>query len=280
MMVRPEFVGEAIEFDTNDQVMGRYGDYILKPVYQPIYTVGKNSTATLTGFEGLIRPYLNDFIVQPEDFFKLVNKEDALFVECLCLALHIRGYKQATLNGGGLFVNVNVETYQSIDEIEREFFYTFSQLSKYGLNRETIVFEILETKITNPEILAHLCKLIHNNGYKFALDDFGTDHSNVERYIAVHPDIIKLDRSLFVTAMQTLETSKLLKSLINAFQENGVSVLMEGLETEEEMFFAADMNVDMLQGFYLGIPEAIAVAFPKDVILPERGRVNLVKSSA
>lgn len=280
MMVRPEFVGEAVEYDTNDQVMGRYRDYILRPVYQPIYSVDKNNLATLTGYEGLIRPYLNDFIIPPEEFFQLIDKEDALFVECLCLALHIRGYKQATLNGGGLFVNVNVEAYQTIEEIEREFFYTFSQLSKYGLSREIIVFEILETRITKPEILIHLCKLIHNNGYKFALDDFGTDHSNVERYIAVHPDIIKLDRSLFVTAMQTLETSKLLKSLISAFQENGVSVLMEGLETEEEMFFAADMKVDMLQGFYLGVPEAIAVAFPMEVMLPERGRVNLVKSSA
>ncbi len=278
-MNRPEFAGDAIEFDTNDRVMGRYGDYILKPVYQPIYSVNVDNTASLSGYEGLIRPYLNDFVVPPEEFFKLVDEKDALFVECLCMALHMHGYKQSTGNGGGLFVNVNVETYKSLDQIEREFFYTFSQLSKYGLSRETIVFEILETRIKDPEILTHLCKLIHNNGYKFALDDFGTAHSNVERYIAVNPDIIKLDRSLFVTAMKTLETSRLLKSLISAFQENGVSVLMEGVETEEEVFFSSDMNIDMLQGFYLGAPEAIAVSFQQEIILPERSRMNLVRSS-
>jgi EAL domain-containing protein (putative c-di-GMP-specific phosphodiesterase class I) len=269
MNTRPEFVGDAIELDENGQVFGRYNDYILKPVYQPIYTVTDGKTATLSGYEGLVRSHLGDETIPPEDFFKIVAKRDALFIECLCVALHIRGFKKTTIKNVSLFVNVNVANYNTVEEIEREFFYTFSRLAKFGMGRNDIVFEILETEVTNPEILLRLCNLIKTNGYRFALDDFGTRHSNVERYISVSPDIIKLDRSLFLTAMQTPETGRLLKSLISAFQENGVKVLMEGLETTEEMLFSSEMAVDMLQGFYLGRPGPDLSAVDKTVELPQ-----------
>jgi len=269
MNTRPEFVGDAIELDENGDLFGRYNDYILRPVHQPIYTVSNSQKAVLTGYEGLVRIHLGDEVIPPEDFFKIVKKKDALFIECLCVALHIRGFKKAGIQSAGLFVNVNVANYNTIAEVEREFFYTFSQLAKYGLGRQAIVFEILETEVTNPEILLRLCELIKTNGYSFALDDFGTNHSNVERYIAVSPDIIKLDRSLFLTAMKSPETGKLLKSLIVAFQENGVKVLMEGLETVDEMLFSSEMAVDMLQGFYLGRPTSNIADVEHEVELPQ-----------
>ncbi len=269
MNKKPEFVGDAIELDENDHVFGRYNDYILRPVYQPIYTVTDGKTAKLSGYEGLVRSHLGDETIPPEDFFKIVAKRDALFIECLCVALHIRGYKKANIMDASLFVNVNVANYHTVEEVEREFFYTFSQLAKYGMRRNDIVFEILETEVTNPEILLRLCNLIKTNGYRFALDDFGTRHSNVERYISVSPDIIKLDRSLFLTAMKTPETGKLLKSLIAAFQENGVKVLMEGVETTDEMLFSSEMAVDMLQGFYLGKPQPEVSQVEKTIKLPQ-----------
>ena len=164
--------------------------------------------------------------------------------------------------------------------IEREFFYTFSQLAKYGLKRDKIVFEILETEVTNPEILLRLCDLFKNNGYRFALDDFGTRHSNVERYLSVSPNIIKLDRSLFVSAMQSKETGNLLGSLIRVFQEHGVSVLMEGVETPEEMYFSEEMKVDMLQGFYLGRPNSQLQDFLKEITLPKREKLEISEQVA
>ncbi len=269
MNARPEFVGDAIELDENGQVYGRYNGYILKPVYQPIYSVTQNGTAELTGYEGLIRSHMGSETIPPEDFFKIIDKKDALFIECLCLALHIRGRVKAGIVDSALFVNVNVANYDTIVDVEREFYYTFSQLAKHGMDRDMIVFEILETEVSNPEILFKVCELIKNNGYYFALDDFGTNHSNVERYISVSPDIIKLDRSLFLTAMKTLETGKLLKSLIAAFQENGVKVLMEGIETVEEMIFSSKMSVDMLQGFYFGKPQFDVLGAEKIIELPQ-----------
>ena len=279
-MERAEFAGDAIEFDDDGYVFSRYGEYILKPAYQPIYNVNKNGTATLEGYEALLRPHFNGSSISPDDFFRAINDEDKLYVECLCILLHIRGYEFSCKEKVALFLNVNVANYGSIELIEREFFYTFSQLAKYGLKRDKIVFEILETEVTNPEILLRLCDLFKNNGYRFALDDFGTRHSNVERYLSVSPSIIKLDRSLFVSAMQSKETGNLLGSLIRVFQEHGVSVLMEGVETPEEMYFSEEMKVDMLQGFYLGRPNSQIQDFLKEITLPKREKLEISEQVA
>jgi EAL domain-containing protein (putative c-di-GMP-specific phosphodiesterase class I) len=269
-MKREEFVGDAIKLDDNDRVIGCYDDYILKPFYQPIYAFAESNKAKLVGYEALVRPHIGNQTIRPDDFFKLVSQEDALFVECLCIGVHIAGFRTAGLVDTGLFVNVNVANYETREEIEREFFYIFSQLAKHKISRDYIVFEILETRIENPEILLHLCDLIKTNGYRFALDDFGTNHSNVDRYMSVNPDIIKLDKSLLANAMKSSETSKLLQSLVSSFQNNGVKVLMEGVETQEELLRVEELGMDMIQGFYLGTPQRIPSLFKEEIELPEQ----------
>ena len=69
--------------------------------------------------------------------------------------------------------------------------------------------------------------------------------------------------------MKTPETGRLLKSLISAFQDNGVKVLMEGVETIDELLFSSEMAVDMLQGFYLGRPHPDIEAVEQTIDLPQ-----------
>ena len=80
--------------------------------------------------------------------------------------------------------------------------------------------------------------------------------------------------------MQSKETGNLLGSLIRVFQEHGVSVLMEGVETPEEMYFSEEMKVDMLQGFYLGRPNSQLQDFLKEITLPKREKLEISEQVA
>lgn len=279
LMDKSEYLVDSIKLDDNDRIIGCYDDYVLKPFYQPIYKLNYDSQqAEIIGYEALVRPHIANQTIRPDDFFNLVSDADALFVECLCIAVHINGFNNAGLSGNTLFVNVNVANYETLQDIEREFFFIFSQLAKHNISRENIVFEILETEIKNPENLLRLCKLIKTNGYRFALDDFGTSHSNVDRYMSVNPDIIKLDRSLLLNAMKSHETAQLLKSLTASFQSTGVEVVMEGVETEQEVLLIKDMGMDMMQGFYLGTPQRIPSACKELIDLPQsEGKVTKLR---
>ncbi len=265
VMKRPEKVQDAIELHSEGHSIGFYGDHILRAACQPIYSVGKDRVARLVAYEGLIRPERNGLSLQPEPFFEQVNQADKLFVECLCTELHIRGYRNFRPVDREIFVNVNVANFDTIKSLETEIFYTLSRLEANGLNNQQIVFEILETEVYSIEVLTRICEIFRSNNIRFALDDFGTKSSNIDRFLAVKPGIVKIDRALFHDFLSNRETASLLKSLITAFRDNGAAVLMEGLETEHEALRAVELGVDLMQGFYLGMPKFLPGDFALEI---------------
>ena len=134
-MARPEYVHDALRQEEDGTTTGLYKDLCLRPAYQPIYEPSGGNKFTLYGFEGLIRPFVDGETVDPQDFFSDIEREDRLFVECMCMALHIRNYKHVGLSDKTLFVNVDVSCYPSVDILERELYFTFSQLQRHGLDR-------------------------------------------------------------------------------------------------------------------------------------------------
>lgn len=268
-MQRPQKVQDAIELNSDGHSIGRYGEYTLRSAGQPIYQVREDGIAHLVAYEGLARPERSGLVLQPEPFFESLDQEDLLFMECMCIALHIRSYRDFLPKARQLFVNVNVANFDSIASLEREAFYTLSRLEDNGLNSDHVVFEILETEIYSVEVLTRICEIFRSNNIRFALDDFGTKSSNVERYLRVRPDIVKLDRALFYDFVQNRETASLLRSLIHAFRDNGAVVLMEGLETADETMLAIECGVDLMQGFFLGRPNFLPGNFAEQVNLDE-----------
>ncbi len=264
-MHRPEHVGEAITTDDTGNPVGIYGDFQLRSAYQPIYTISSLTRAELTGFEGLVRPMKHGQEIDPVRFLSEIVPEDRVFVECMCMALHIRNYALCEAKSKTLFLNINVANYPSVDVVESEIFYTFSQLSKHGLSKDRVVFEIHNTAVVAPFVLVRICELFRSNGFRFALDDFGVGHSNIERYLMLRPDIIKINRSLFLDAHHLRRVEKLLAALISGFRENGAQVLMEGLESEAELTSAVDMEVNMVQGFHLAKPQLQPVNFDEEI---------------
>lgn len=271
-MARPDNVTDAIFVGSDGCSEGHYNDYVLKSAYQPIYGLDNSGRWILQGFEGLIRPYLNGELLEVDGFFKQVQEEDLLFIECICIALHVRNYKHATPSEKLLFINVDVSKFQTVETLETELFYTFSQLPKHGLNRSRVVFEILETEVLEKDVLIRICEMFRNNGFRFALDDFGTKHSNIERFLLIKPDIVKLDRAIFNNFCKVTETKSLLSALIAAFRGSGSEVLLEGLETTEEVSHAAEMSIDMMQGFALGHPELLPAVFDEKIEVQKTDR--------
>ncbi|MGI9352572.1 MAG: EAL domain-containing protein [Rhizobiaceae bacterium] len=282
MMARPDNVTDAIVNIDDTRVEGHYKYFTLKPAYQPIFGIDSEGSWNLTGFEGLVRPYLDGTVMDAYEFFQTVDKKDHLFVECMCMALHIRSYKYVKPGNKLLFINVDVSRFPSVDALETEIFYTFSQLPKNGLNRQRVVFEILETEVLEKQVMLRICEMFRNNGFRFALDDFGTKHSNIERFLMVKPDIVKLDRAIFQNVSKASETEKLLSALIAAFRNNGSQVLMEGIEYPEELSLAIDMDIDMMQGYALAHPELLPHEFEDRMLFSKFRRktdLKLVKNT-
>lgn len=125
-------------------------------------------------------------------------------------------------------------------------------------NYHQILFDIEITEHTyTAEIqdLASVVSRIRAAGHRVAIDDFGAGYSCLTSLIELDVDEIKLDRQLVVPpATQTKRGELLLESSTKLCHELGFLVVAEGIETREQLKRAQRCGVDVLQGYYLGMP--------------------------
>lgn len=266
-MIRPPKVNDALAVDANGADIGHYGPYLLRSAYQPIVRK-RGDRLVLTAFEGLIRPSLDGTDVAPADFFPRVDEPDLLFVECMCRALHIRNYAAVRPHGRYLFVNVNPAHYADIAIIEREFNYLLAVLPEFAITPDRIICEIVETDAQEPGLLKHLVAKLMECGFQVALDDFGNKASNFERYTALKPGIVKIDRDYFVAVTEQPSERRLLLSVMETFVRHGTRVLVEGIETRAELDLGSELGVSLFQGFGIARPQVLPQEFPLAFPLP------------
>jgi EAL domain-containing protein (putative c-di-GMP-specific phosphodiesterase class I) len=128
-------------------------------------------------------------------------------------------------------------------------------LAQTGVEGSRLILEITEgVLIDNPEETAALIEKLRGLGVRIALDDFGSGYSNLG-YLQRFPfDKLKIDRS-FVTALgKSANGSVIIQAIVALGRALGVSVLVEGVETEEQRVLLRLAGCDEMQGFLFARP--------------------------
>jgi EAL domain-containing protein (putative c-di-GMP-specific phosphodiesterase class I) len=98
---------------------------------------------------------------------------------------------------------------------------------------------------------------IRSTGIKVALDDFGTCYSSLN-YLRQFPiDALKIDRTFINEVMFNSQTASIVKSIISIAHSLDLSVIAEGVETEEQFNFLYDLHCDFLQGYLISPPVSL-----------------------
>ncbi len=93
-------------------------------------------------------------------------------------------------------------------------------------------------------------------GYKFAIDDFGAGFLSLPFLAQLIPNYIKLDRSTILQSVSSQSFRVFLKDLILALQNYSTEgIIAEGVETEKEFKAVTDIGIHLFQGFLLGRPK-------------------------
>ena len=238
--LRSEKVGDSLSQNSDGIWVGKYNDYILNCAYQPIVRHLDNGNFGEYGFEGLVRPIGKTGLMAPVKFFDSILHEDQLFIECMCQALHIRNFKLSIPRHQTLFININANAYKDIAMVDKEFEYLFGAFDRNNIDREKFVFEIVETEAHEPLIFNRLVESVRSLGVKLAMDDFGKDASNFERFILLNPEIVKLDRDIFKSLSSNSKSRQLLRTLVTRFHDMNSKVLVEGLENAQDLEIALE----------------------------------------
>lgn len=117
--------------------------------------------------------------------------------------------------------------------------------------RDRVQIEITEDVMdTSKSQFKETVQALQKNGFTVAIDDFGRGFSNLTRLANVPVDVIKLDRSLIAEASSNERVKVLLKSAVKMAHALGSSVIVEGVETLDQVKMAELAGADALQGFY------------------------------
>ena len=124
-----------------------------------------------------------------------------------------------------------------------------------GLPPSVLYLEISEQHdVGNADLLMKTLQAYRKQGYKLALDDYGTGFSHLKTLYHCEPDVIKIDR-FFISGIHLDKKKELLVSqVVGMAHQIGLMVVAEGVETEQEYFACKRIGCDLLQGFLVQRP--------------------------
>jgi len=134
-------------------------------------------------------------------------------------------------------------------------------VSHYRLSPEQLMLEITEgTVIGDVSLVKMLMTRLRDKGFTFSVDDFGTGYSSMSYLNELDISEIKIDKS-FVAKIASSEQgrdSSIVPPIIDMGKAIGAQVVGEGVETEAQRRFLFQHGCDLVQGYWLHKPLAIA----------------------
>jgi diguanylate cyclase (GGDEF)-like protein len=235
--------------DEEPVVATRWGAFDLFTHYQPVYSLSHQKQV---GFEALLRGFdQHGTPLQPDSLFAPQSNPGVTELDSLTHHLHLANARKRLPLDTWLFLNVAPSTF-----IQAGYEQTLAAIvSEAGLDPGGVVLEILESEGVDVEELALAAWRYRGCGFLIAVDDFGAGHSNLDRLLRIQPDFVKLDGEL-IRAKSRASDQPLLPTIVSLLHRADMLVVVEGIETTEELILAVESNVDFAQGFLLGRPSA------------------------
>jgi diguanylate cyclase (GGDEF)-like protein/PAS domain S-box-containing protein len=126
-----------------------------------------------------------------------------------------------------------------------------------GMKPELLELEITESMvILNAERAVRLLAAIKSIGVRLAIDDFGTGYSSLAQLKRFPIDTLKVDRSFIRDIPGDAEDKAMTEAIITMGRTLSLTVVAEGVETQEQETFLRRLACDQIQGFYFSKPTA------------------------
>lgn len=226
----------------------------LHVIYQPQVD---RKTGKMLAVEALVRWTDDEIgIVSPDELIPiaeetgLINNIGSFMIEEACKQAVI--WRAAGLN---LKVSINSSVREFRDKNMAKSI--LSTLERTGCPAELIQIEITEKFALEAEGETSIIKQmrqLEQQGITFALDDFGTGYASF-RYMQLLPiSLLKIDQTFTNSFLKSEKTKQLMHGMIEFGKTMQLTVLAEGVETEEQHALLSEYGCDLLQGYYISKP--------------------------
>lgn len=212
-------------------------------VYQPIVEVNRRVVA---GYEALSR--FADGTPPDRWFADAARVGLGLDLELAAVANALGGLA-ALPPGSYLSVNASPETLRDHRLVELI----------AASEPERVVVELTEhVPLADYAPFRHVAAVLREMGSRLAIDDAGAGYSSLRHIVDLHPDCIKIDRSIVRGVHLEPARRSLLVALVSFAQDLGATLVAEGVEEAGEEEVLRQWGLRFAQGWYYGHPQSLA----------------------
>jgi len=225
-------------------------------VYQPRIDC---ASGHLGGFEALARwMHPQHGLVMPDDFIPLMESSglidlltDSVLEQALSWFAGFLAGRHDADSAALLAVNLSAQTFA-----DPHFFDRITGLcQKFGVTPPQLIFEVTETNHLDDTVASlDLMTRMRMKGFQLSLDDFGTGYSSLLQLVRLPFSEIKVDRSFVRTAMSSVESRTVVKSIVDLGRSLGLKSVAEGVEDAPTLDLLRELRCDLAQGFVIAPP--------------------------
>jgi len=224
--------------------------------YQPIVAVEATRAGKIIAVEALVRwNHPQRGLLLPGEFIH-VAEGTGLIVrlgEWVLREACIQTKKWHDAGYDNLLVSVNISARQfrdqNLPEIVRQ------ALHDSGIPGHMLQLEITESAaVEDIDLTNRMIRELTGMGLKIAIDDFGTSYSALGYLKRFHVSSLKIDRSFITDITKNEDDAAITAAMIAIGKSLALSVVAEGVETNQQLDFLSSHHCDKIQGFLYGCP--------------------------
>ena len=226
-------------------------------MYQPKIDL---ETEKVVGAEALVRwqsPKLG--YMPPNSFVPLFERNN--FIVKLDFYVYDQVFKfiRNCMDNNEPTVPISVNVSRNHDKPEKFVHSFMALLKKYDIPPTLIEVELLERATLDKNLLREITIMLQKEGFKVAMDDFGSGESSLNMLSTIPVNILKFDRSFLFASDSahgkldaTSET--FIRTLVDLGKNLKKETIFEGVETAEQRDFLRKIKCDQVQGYFYSKP--------------------------
>jgi EAL domain-containing protein (putative c-di-GMP-specific phosphodiesterase class I) len=221
--------------------------------YQPKVDLARRC---ITGFEALARWNHPQHGLIPATEFIPVAESTGLIVPIGDFVIHtacrqLAIWQAQGYDGLSLAVNISAVQFWRGDLFET----VATAIRENGIAAGKLELEITETVMMEfPDLVAEKITALKRLGVRIALDDFGTGYSSLSYLNRFAVDTLKVDRSFIQAIPHDRSVCVMVSAIVNLARSLGLTVVVEGTETDEQIAWLSRLGPIEAQGFLFSRP--------------------------
>lgn len=219
--------------------------------FQPIFHLQENKAI---GYEALLR---SKTYSQPAEIFQKAFMTNSLYEIDMYSFYHaIKSYMQVDFihEGKDLYINLYPSTLSHQDFV-KDMEWIFKDLQFSSLQQH-LVLEMIESEfITDYTVLRNVIHRLHQKRIRVAIDDFGKGEASLKLLVELDVDYIKIDRYFAEDLLHNNRKQQILTFLLSFEQQE--FIILEGIETVDQLTAAQTLKIPFGQGYFFGKPSAL-----------------------